>query len=117
MRCIGNGTQDKGKEVAFFDAHADSDEYDVFTPQANERLIAAFKRLSGLPRRRARCRSRLRFGRISQNCCGARAIKASVSTSARNWSRSDAANIPASNLSKAMPRTCRSKPQASTACC
>ena len=45
----GNGTQDKGKEVAFFDAHADSDEYDVFTPQANDRLIAAFKRLSGLP--------------------------------------------------------------------
>jgi ubiquinone/menaquinone biosynthesis C-methylase UbiE len=45
----GQGTQDKGKEVAFFDAHADSDEYDVFTPQANDRLIAAFKRLSGLP--------------------------------------------------------------------
>ncbi len=45
----GNGTQDKGKEVAFFDAHADSNEYDVFTPQANDRLIAAFKRLSGLP--------------------------------------------------------------------
>jgi SAM-dependent methyltransferase len=45
----GNGTQDKGKEVAFFDAHADSDEYDVFTPQANDRLIAAFRRLSGLP--------------------------------------------------------------------
>jgi SAM-dependent methyltransferase len=46
---IGNGTQDKGKEVAFFDAHADSDGYDVFTPQANDRLIAAFKRLSSLP--------------------------------------------------------------------
>ncbi len=45
----GNGTQDKGKEVAFFDAHADSNEYDVFAPQANDRLIAAFKRLSGLP--------------------------------------------------------------------
>jgi len=45
----GQATQDKGKEVAFFDAHADSDEYDVFTPQANDRLIAAFKRLSGLP--------------------------------------------------------------------
>ncbi|HEY6024229.1 MAG TPA: class I SAM-dependent methyltransferase [Pseudolabrys sp.] len=41
--------QDKGKEIAFFDAHADSDEYDVFAPQANERLIAAFQRLSGLP--------------------------------------------------------------------
>jgi SAM-dependent methyltransferase len=44
-----NDAQDKSKEIAFFDAHADSDEYDVFTPQANERLIAAFQRLSGLP--------------------------------------------------------------------
>ncbi|HMF21744.1 MAG TPA: class I SAM-dependent methyltransferase [Pseudolabrys sp.] len=41
--------QDKSKEIAFFDAHAESDEYDVFTPEANERLIAAFTRLSGLP--------------------------------------------------------------------
>jgi SAM-dependent methyltransferase len=45
-----DGAQDKGKEIAFFDAHAESDEYDVFTPQANERLIAAFVRISGLPR-------------------------------------------------------------------
>jgi SAM-dependent methyltransferase len=45
----GPGTQDKSKEVAFFDAHADSNEYDVFTPEANDRLIAAFKRLSRLP--------------------------------------------------------------------
>jgi len=42
--------QDKGKEIAFFDAHADSDEYDVFTPSANERLVAAFVQLSNLPR-------------------------------------------------------------------
>src|SRR5262249_61432234 len=42
-------TKDKVKEIAFFDAHAESDEYDVFTPQANEALIAAFVRLSGLP--------------------------------------------------------------------
>ncbi len=41
--------QDKSKEIAFFDAHAASDEYDVFTPDANTRLIAAFTRLSGLP--------------------------------------------------------------------
>ena len=40
--------QDKGKEIAFFDAHAASDEYDVFTPQANARLITTFVRLSGL---------------------------------------------------------------------
>ncbi len=45
-----DSAQDKGKEIAFFDAHAESDEYDVFTPQANERLIAAFMQLSGLPR-------------------------------------------------------------------
>jgi SAM-dependent methyltransferase len=44
-----DGAQDKGKEIAFFDAHAKSNEYDVFMPQANEALIAAFVRLSGLP--------------------------------------------------------------------
>ncbi|HET7802888.1 MAG TPA: class I SAM-dependent methyltransferase [Pseudolabrys sp.] len=42
--------QDKNKEIAFFDAHAGHDAYDVFTPEANERIIAAFVRLSGLPR-------------------------------------------------------------------
>jgi SAM-dependent methyltransferase len=41
--------QNKGKEIAFFDAQAESDDYDAFTPQANETLIAAFVRLSGLP--------------------------------------------------------------------
>jgi SAM-dependent methyltransferase len=47
---VAANTQDKTKEIAFFDAHAASDEYDVFTPQANARLMAAFVRLSGLPR-------------------------------------------------------------------
>jgi ubiquinone/menaquinone biosynthesis C-methylase UbiE len=42
--------QDKAKEIAFFDAHATRDEYDVFTPAAKGRLMAAFVRLSGLPR-------------------------------------------------------------------
>jgi SAM-dependent methyltransferase len=42
--------QDKQKEIAFFDAHATSGEYDVFAPQANARLIAAFVRLSLLQR-------------------------------------------------------------------
>ena len=37
------GLQDKGKEIAFFDAHAASDEYDVFTPEANARLIEAIR--------------------------------------------------------------------------
>jgi SAM-dependent methyltransferase len=40
--------QDKGKEIAFFDRHAESDAYDVFTPESNRRLIDAFVRLSGL---------------------------------------------------------------------
>jgi len=43
------GLQDKQKEIDFFDAHAASDGWDAFTPQANARLIAAFVRLSGLP--------------------------------------------------------------------
>lgn len=42
--------QNKDKEIAFFDAHATRDEYDVFTPAAKQRLIAAFIRMSGLPR-------------------------------------------------------------------
>jgi len=42
--------QDKQKEIEFFDRHAKTDEYDVFTPQANARLIDAFTRLSGLPK-------------------------------------------------------------------
>ena len=40
--------QDKSKEIAFFDAHAEADAYDVFTPQANERLIDAVVRLGRL---------------------------------------------------------------------
>ena len=42
--------QDKQKEIAFFDAHASSDEYDVFTPEASARLISTFVRITGLPR-------------------------------------------------------------------
>ena len=41
-------TQDKAKEIAFFDRHAQAQEYDVFTPRSSERLIAAFIRLTGL---------------------------------------------------------------------
>ena len=40
--------QDKQKEIAFFDAHAAADEYDVFTPEASARLVDAFVALSGL---------------------------------------------------------------------
>ena len=42
-------TQNKEKEIAFFDHHASSDEYNVFTPESNAQLIAAFQRLTGLP--------------------------------------------------------------------
>jgi ubiquinone/menaquinone biosynthesis C-methylase UbiE len=42
-------TQDKRKEIDFFDAHASADEYDVFTPETNARLIAAIIRLLRLP--------------------------------------------------------------------
>jgi SAM-dependent methyltransferase len=42
-----DGLQDKCKEIAFFDAHAASDEYDVFAPEANARLIEAIVRLAG----------------------------------------------------------------------
>jgi ubiquinone/menaquinone biosynthesis C-methylase UbiE len=41
-------TQDKQKEIAFFDRHADADDYNVFTPDATARLIGAFVRLTGL---------------------------------------------------------------------
>jgi ubiquinone/menaquinone biosynthesis C-methylase UbiE len=40
--------QDKQKEIAFFDAHAAADGYDVFTPEGSARLVEAFVRLSGL---------------------------------------------------------------------
>jgi len=40
--------QDKQREIAFFDAHADANEYDVFTPEASSRLVDAFVELSGL---------------------------------------------------------------------
>jgi ubiquinone/menaquinone biosynthesis C-methylase UbiE len=40
--------QDKQKEIAFFDGHAAADDYDVFTPEASERIVAAFVELTGL---------------------------------------------------------------------
>ncbi len=41
-------TQDKAKEVAFFDRHAASDDYDVFTAEAKARIIDAVVRLGEL---------------------------------------------------------------------
>ena len=49
-KIVATNSQDKGKEITFFDAHAAADDYDVFTPQANAKLIGGFMRLSGLPR-------------------------------------------------------------------
>jgi ubiquinone/menaquinone biosynthesis C-methylase UbiE len=40
--------QDKQKEVDFFNRHAESDDYNVFTDAANARLIEAFFRMTGL---------------------------------------------------------------------
>jgi ubiquinone/menaquinone biosynthesis C-methylase UbiE len=40
--------QDKQNEIAFFDAHAAADDYNVFSEAANGRLIDRFVRLTGL---------------------------------------------------------------------
>jgi ubiquinone/menaquinone biosynthesis C-methylase UbiE len=41
--------QDKQKEIAFFDRHAEADDYDVFTAESKLRIIDAFRRMTGLP--------------------------------------------------------------------
>jgi ubiquinone/menaquinone biosynthesis C-methylase UbiE len=41
-------TQDKQKEITFFNAHAAADDYNVFSDAANARLIDGFVRLTGL---------------------------------------------------------------------
>jgi ubiquinone/menaquinone biosynthesis C-methylase UbiE len=43
-------TQDKQKEIDFFDGHAAADSYDVFTPESNARLIETCMRVAGLKR-------------------------------------------------------------------
>ena len=43
-------SQDKQKEITFFDGHAAEKAYDVFTPESNARLIDACIRLLGLER-------------------------------------------------------------------
>src|SRR5215470_3846713 len=49
MQAMTAPTQDKEKEIAFFDRHAAADDYDVFTPQSSARLVDAFVKLTGLP--------------------------------------------------------------------
>jgi ubiquinone/menaquinone biosynthesis C-methylase UbiE len=46
---VSGQLQDKQKEIAFFDAFAERDEYDVFTPQSNERIVNTVVRLLHLP--------------------------------------------------------------------
>ncbi|HET6843656.1 MAG TPA: methyltransferase domain-containing protein [Candidatus Angelobacter sp.] len=41
-------SQDKSKEIQFFDRHAAKDDYNVFTDAANRKLIDAFVRLSAI---------------------------------------------------------------------
>jgi ubiquinone/menaquinone biosynthesis C-methylase UbiE len=43
-------SQDKRKEIAFFDSHAAENAYDVFTPESSARLIDTCIRLIGLER-------------------------------------------------------------------
>jgi ubiquinone/menaquinone biosynthesis C-methylase UbiE len=43
-------SQDKQKEIAFFDSHAAENAYDVFTPESSARLIDTCIRLTGLRR-------------------------------------------------------------------
>ena len=40
-------TQDKNKEIAFFDGHADADSYDVFTPDSSMHLVKTCVRVAG----------------------------------------------------------------------
>ena len=37
--------QDKQKEIAFFNSHAETDDYNVFSKAANKKLIDSFVRL------------------------------------------------------------------------
>jgi SAM-dependent methyltransferase len=48
QNAVPAATQDKAKEVAFFDRFAADDDYDVFLPAAKARIIDGFVRLSGL---------------------------------------------------------------------
>jgi SAM-dependent methyltransferase len=45
MTPAGNQTQDKAREIDFFDRHAEAESYDVFTPDSSARLIDTVVRL------------------------------------------------------------------------
>ena len=93
-----------------------SDDYDVFTTQANDELIDGF---------RAAERACKPGARVADLGCGSgvftellrreRATKASGSTLARSWWRSARRKYPGHRIaSKATPKTCRFQPKAST---
>jgi ubiquinone/menaquinone biosynthesis C-methylase UbiE len=48
MNVTAPRSQDKQKEIVFFDRHAASDEYAVFLPQTYNRLIDTFIKISGI---------------------------------------------------------------------
>src|SRR5262249_51718056 len=48
VRVMTTPTQDKQKEIAFFDGHAAAHDYDVFEPQASARIVDAFVKLTEL---------------------------------------------------------------------
>ena len=92
-----DGVQDKQKEIAFFDAHAASDEYDVFTPEASARLDFRLRAAERPAARRARRRPRLRIGRIHRPAAARGLFQHRPRHQPQAGRRSAAANIPAWN--------------------
>ena len=110
-------TQDKAKEVAFFDRFAADDDYDVFLPEAKARIIDGFVRLSGLAP----------GARVVDMGCGSGAFTGLLAERGYNVVRhrhcpeADRARADevsrTSSFSPATRRTCRSRRRPSTACC
>ena len=91
--------QDKRNEIAFFDAHASADDYNVFSESANARLIDTFVRRGLEPGARVvdlGCGSGIFTYLLSR-----RGYDAAGSTSARNFWNSRGANIQICNSTKA----------------
>ena len=107
--------QDKQKEVAFFDGHAATDAYDVFTPETNACLDHDLR-----PARRIQDGNEgyMTLGcglggvhRFAAQWAGLRCGRSS--TSARKLIGWHAKNIPMSNSSRVMLSTCRFRTAAS----
>ena len=62
--------QNKQQEIAFFDDHAEADDYNVFTPAAGARLIETFARLSALAPRARVVFQRIHDGSVSMANAG-----------------------------------------------